>query len=461
MHVSQDFPDRQICILGCGYVGLTLAVVMAEIGFDVLGIEIREDLLARFANGEAHFHEPGLDYSLSKLVQQGRIRFSRSIPNGCKATVFIITVGTPLDQSGRSRMDMIENTARQVAPHLKTGDMVVMRSTVKLGTTRKKVMPILDQAKVTYDIVFCPERTLEGTALSELRQLPQIVGGGSSSARVRAAQLFNFVTPTVVQVSCLETAEMIKLIDNAQRDVLFGYANEVARICDAANVSSMEVLRAGRLGYPRSHLAMPGLVGGPCLEKDSYILAEGLHELGIEPEITLAARRLNERQPGEGIGWVRKYLEAQPSFAHNPIITLAGLAFKGRPATDDLRGSMARRVLAELRQNFPQAQWRGYDAVVPESTIASEFGIEPVGSLEEAFDGASLVVLANNHPCFSAMPIEHLAQSMVKPALVYDFWNNFNANDLSMPAGTSYAAIGSHNQASAFKGRQVTALRLA
>lgn len=443
MLIPENYRDRQVCVMGLGYVGLTLATVMADVGFDVLGVEIRDEVVDLLNRGEPHFHEPGLGEKLKTVQRLGRLTVVKHIPKGCGARVFIITVGTPLGADGRVRMDMIESVSREVASHLKDGDMVVMRSTVKIGTTRNVVVPILAEAGVSYDLAFCPERTLEGQALLELRRLPQIVGGVTIDANVRASQLFQFITPTVVRVSGAETAEMIKLVDNAQRDVQFAYANEIARLCDAIGISAAEVIGAGKLGYPRTNLPLPGPVGGPCLEKDPYILAEGLAPFGVEPEITLTARRLNERQITEVAQHLAKVASGLPGFSARPVITVAGVAFKGRPATDDLRGTTAKPLIAALRQAFPDAVLRGFDAVVPADGIRS-LGLEPVDGLEQAFAGSNLVVLHNNHPCFAAMPVEHLAEAMARPGIIYDFWNNFTGPDLHLPAGTGYMAVGSH-----------------
>lgn len=442
----ENFKDRQVCVLGLGYVGLTLAVTLADIGFQVVGIEIRDEVLDGLVEGNAHFYEPGLNERLQRVILSSHFSFSREIPVDWTGSVFIITVGTPLGSNGRSRLDMIENVSAEVGHHLKDGDLVVMRSTVKLGTTRKVVEPILTETGRSYDLAFCPERTLEGKALVELRQLPQIVGGMTIQASVRASQLFHFVTPTVVRVSDVETAEMIKLIDNAQRDVAFAYANEIARACDAVGISAAEVIQSGKLGYPRTNLPMPGPVGGPCLEKDSHILAEGLCELGVETEITIAARRINERQPMEVVGHLRHVLSGLRGFARCPVIVLMGIAFKGQPPTDDLRGTMAKPVLAALHGAFPEAVFRGFDAVADASAMQG-FGLMPVATLEAAFDSASLVLILNNHPSFSAMPIEEFAAKMARPGLVYDFWNCFKAEDLHLPEGVGYMALGSHGKA--------------
>ncbi len=444
----QTFRDNKICVLGLGYVGLTLAVAMADVGFEVLGVEIRDDVLELLNKGEAHFHEPGLRERLRRVVKSGQLRCVDRIPSEWSGTVFIITVGTPLDANGRSRLDMVESVGREVAERMRDGSLIIMRSTVKLGTTRKILTPILTASGKQFDLAFCPERTLEGKALIELRQLPQIVGGMSSQAAVRASQLFQFITPTVVRVSSVETAEMIKLIDNAQRDVAFAYANEVARACDAIGVSAAEVIQAGKLGYPRTNLPMPGPVGGPCLEKDSHILAEGLRELGVEPEITVAARRTNENQPTEVAKYIKRVASGVAGFADRPRIALLGIAFKGQPETDDLRGTMARPVLARLREVFPNAEFRGYDAVVSHGEMC-KFGLDPVESLEHAFSDSDLVVILNNHPIFAAMPIDGLASRMAKPGLIYDFWNCFKAEDLHLPSGIIYTALGSHGKSTA------------
>lgn len=210
-------------------------------------------------------------------------------------------------------------------------------------------------------------------------------------------------------------------------------------------ISAAEVIQAGKLGYPRTNLPMPGPVGGPCLEKDPHILAEGLRELGIEPEITLAARHLNERQPAEVVNHLRRATAAMPGFPERPVITLMGIAFKGQPATDDLRGTMAKPIFEQLRAAFPGATFRGFDAVVAEKDIG-DFGLAPVATLDAAFEGANLILILNNHPVFFAMPMERLTAYMAKPGLVYDFWNCFKAADMHLPQRVGYMALGSHGK---------------
>lgn len=433
--------DNKVCVLGLGYVGLTLAAVMADVGYDVIGVEIRDEVVDMTMRAEPHFHEPGLAQMLKRVVTAGRLKCIRHIPPDCDASVYIITVGTPLAADGKARLDMVECVAREVASNIRDGGLVIMRSTVKLGTTQKLVIPILEATGKRIQIAFCPERTIEGHALRELRSLPQIVGAEDTETTMRAAQIFSFLTPTVVRVSSLRTAEMIKLIDNVQRDVHFAFANEVAAMCDAAGVGAAEVIQAGKLGYARTNLPMPGPVGGPCLSKDPYIFAEGLAAFGAVPSITMAARKTNEDLHTNISKLLIELSRTWKDFPADPVITLAGLAFKGRPATDDLRGTTAKPIFDGLKAAFPKAQFRGFNSVVPPAEIR-KFGVEPTASLEAAFKDAHLVLLLNNHPVFETMPVAALAEHMARPGLVYDLWNNFKATDLEMPKGTGYMALG-------------------
>lgn len=437
--------DRHVTVMGLGYVGLTLAVVLSEIGFTVDGIEIRRAVVEDLKRGIPHFHEPGLQGRLAAAVATGRLRFHEKIPAGTASTVYVVTVGTPLGPNGTARLDMIESVTAEIGQHLKAGDLVILRSTVKLGTTESLIRKTLEKSGKAFDLAFCPERTIEGNALAELQSLPQIVGGATPKAAMRASQIFQIMTPTVVRVSSPMTAELIKLVDNAQRDLHFAYANEVARIADAIGVSGTEVIRAGKLGYPRTNLPWPGPVGGPCLEKDPFILAESGTQWGFNAALTLTARKFNIAVLADTADFVADFLGAQVK--KKPVIALLGIAFKGKPATDDLRGTTARPIFDRLRERHPDAEFRGFDPVV--TPIAMEaFGLKPMATLEDAFAGADAAVILNNHPVFSFMPLAELAASMGRPAMVYDYWNHFERNRLSLPKGVRYAALGNHWAAS-------------
>jgi UDP-N-acetyl-D-mannosaminuronic acid dehydrogenase len=187
---------------------------------------------------------------------------------------------------------------------------------------------------------------------------------------------------------------------------------------------------------------MPGPVGGPCLSKDGHILVESMLEHGVLPEIASAARTINERLMVE----VAEYLadQVKPWYRTNALkITVMGLAFKGQPETNDLRGSTAIPLLGELRRLLPEARLCGYDPIVSAQDLAG-LGLMPMSGLDEAFDGSHLVIIHNNHPAFQGMPLSRLSRGMARPGIVYDFWNNFLPERLTLEDGVRYVALGSH-----------------
>ena len=413
-------------MVGLGYVGLTLATVLAEVGIEVHGLELREDVVDLVNAGRPHFSESGLEDALGRAVSSGRLKAHRRLEGIEPFDIYIITVGTPLGGDGEARLDMISAASREVAEHMDDGAMVVLRSTVKVGTTRRVVTPLLESAKKRFEIAMCPERTLEGRALIELRELPQIVGADDEATRVRAAAFFSRLTRTTVDVGSLETAEVVKLVDNTYRDVRFAFANEVARACEAFGVSAHQVIAAGKLGYPRTDVPIPGLVGGPCLEKDPHILLQSARSQGIDLEIARSARLVNERQPIETVATIATELERR-SFTSRPRIAVLGLAFKGVPATDDLRGSMALRVIGEIRSQVPFADIAVFDPIIrPERLQEAVPDVSVAGDVLEAVRGAAAAIIANNHPHFADFPPTVLRAEMAAGAFVYDYWNLFS-----------------------------------
>ncbi|MCW2559054.1 MAG: ywqF 2, partial [Mycobacterium sp.] len=354
---------------------------------------------------------------------------------------YIITVGTPLAPDGVARVDMIEAAARDIAANMRDGALVILRSTVKIGTTRDVVAPILAASGKKFDIAMCPERTLEGKALQELRELPQIIGADDPAVADRAAGVFRKLTNSIVQVTSIETAEIIKLVSNTFRDVQFAFANEVARVCDAFGVSAHEVISSGKLGYNRTNIPLPGLVGGPCLEKDPHILMESARTRGISLEITSAGRLVNERQPHETVDFISSEIERRG--LSGPLkISILGMAFKGQPETSDLRGSMSIKVLDALKKAHPDAQIGVYDPITPQEVLAAEFPDELVFSrFGDAVSGASVVVIANNHPSLGTISPRTINEFMSPDGFVYDYWNHFSHLPTS-ELGDSYFAVG-------------------
>ena len=435
--------NKSVCIIGLGFVGLTLSMVMANRGFKVYGVEKNKLILSNLKKKKGHFYEPGMKENLKKIINNKKFSFFRKIPKNKNIDTYIVTVGTPLNKRKKTINNYIIKTCSEISKVLKNDDIVILRSTVKVGTSRNVVSRILKKTKKKFYLAYCPERAVEGSALKELYILPQIIGGMDKDSINIAAKIFKKITKKIVTTSNIETAEIIKLIDNSSRDVFFAYANEIARTCDAVGLDASEVINSGKSGYHRTDIAKPGLVGGPCLYKDPYIFSESFKKYGVSAEITLTARKINERQPKEIVNFIYKYQKKVNFFPKNPNISLIGLAFKGNPVTDDLRGSMAVEVFKALKTKFKLSKFFGYDPVVSDSKI-KKFGLKKTNSISDSFKNKNLVIILNNHYVFSKMPIEKLAKKLKKPAIIYDFWNHFDANKIKLPNHVEYICLGSH-----------------
>ncbi len=444
MGLSKEFEDSQVVVLGLGYVGLTLGSYLSELGFQVHGVEIRDLVLSSLKEKKAFFWEPKLDDLLARNIDRGTFTFSTEIPKSSGRRVFIITVGTPIDGAKKAIIESIVSVSEQVASAMNNGDMVILRSTVKLNTTRSVVAPILEKSGKSFDLAFCPERTLEGAALAELGSLPQIVGASSHGARLRASNFFQQVTPNVVNVSNIETAEMIKLVDNMQRDVFFAVSNEVAHLCNSQPIRASEVISAGKLGYKRTNLATPGPVGGPCLEKDSYLLSESVVNFGGVARIAMAARETNENVMIEASAFISSWVN-ENALESNRKVAVLGMAFKGVPETNDLRGSPTLTLVTSLEKEITNGEIYCWDPVIPDSELSS-YGYKSGATLNEVLQDACAIVLVNNHPELDNLDLVALSESSSAPLLIYDFWGR-NDHNLSLAGNSHYHSWGNHSKA--------------
>ena len=222
--------DEKVCMAGMGYVGLTMSVVLAECGYEVTGVDISQSLVDQLNQGNPHFFEEALDVRLKNQTRRGRLKVQTTMPSE-EVDVHIISVGTPLI-SGTQLPDLsyLDNVVEDVGRNLKKGGLVCMRSTIPVGVTRNKVLPILEKLSglvggEDFNLAFAPERTVEGKALTELRTNTQIIGGLTEMCVERAMAFYHRLTPTVVRLSSLEAAELVKLVDNSYRDIRFAFAN--------------------------------------------------------------------------------------------------------------------------------------------------------------------------------------------------------------------------------------------
>jgi UDP-N-acetyl-D-mannosaminuronic acid dehydrogenase len=403
-----------VVILGMGFVGLTLAMALCKNGIKVLGIELDAKLVDSLNSGETSVVDPGISECLAASLQGNlfrAIRVEEHWYRSEKPITFIVTVGTPL-RDGRVNNNSILNAVHQIGLKLFDEDLLVLRSTVAIGTSRNLVLPKLRAIERKVYLAMCPERTVEGNALEELRLLPQIIGGIDEASSARAKTFFEQICDKTIVLSTIESAEFLKLANNTYRDLMFGFANELTVLANEIDISSREIISAANLDYPRSRIAQPGPSGGPCLEKDPWILHESGLELGVDLKITSAARTINESSTYDFVANALKEFE---DILSDNSVGLLGLSFKGIPPVCDTRGSFALDLIKRL-----------------EGEKYSFYGFEPAGrvsvencvttdSIAELLEKVEVLIICTNGESFSTLP-QLINSSAKTPKLIIDMW---------------------------------------
>ena len=419
----------KIGVVGLGYVGLTLTAVLAERGFRVCGVDADPGVLASLNRGRVHLYEPGVERILAEHLGRSITLAAELDPD---VDAVILCVSTPVDPVTR-RPDLanLAAAAAGVARRCAPGTLVVVRSTVPVGASRRIVLPPLAAAGGEVRLVMAPERTIQGQALRELVELPQVVGGVDEAARAAGRELFAGVAEQVVEVSSLEAAELIKLSNNCPTDLIYAFGNEIALIAERHGLDPLEVIAGANLGYPRPDLARPGYVGGGCLSKDPYLMVESA---GQEPPFLVgAARQLNEYVPGHVAEMVVELLDQELGTAAGARLAVLGWAYKGRPATDDMRGTPIDAMLGVFQAAGVTVL--GHDPLVRPETIRRHGG-EPV-SLDDACSGADAVLLLTDHGDYRGLTADRLTGV----AVVVDSWRILDEHALAA-AGIRYAGLG-------------------
>jgi UDP-N-acetyl-D-mannosaminuronic acid dehydrogenase len=400
-------------VIGLGYVGLTLfAVLFSKIGREkVFGIESDELKLQKLRLKDFYILEPGLrDYLIElnnsnvfKGIEEALLGGGED--NSLGRRVYFVSVQTPVNEDGSTSLEAFLSVSMDIAKNLQRGDIVIVRSTVPIGTSRWIARKIENVSKlkcgIDFFLGFAPERTVEGDAIREIETLPQIISGFSIQCVDKVREVVQRWTVSITVATSLEVAEMTKLSNNAYRDHHFAFANELSIIANKHDVDINEVIHLANAGYKRSNIPLPSPgVGGPCLSKDSKILlsekiSEETHNrvsldssnLGIST--ILSARRVNEGIPHYFASLISH------NTTMNSVGVILGMAFKGLPPTNDLRNSPSIDLLNELIEiNYEMYCW---DSEVNEQEL-HEFGLK---SFQELFGDNTLLpsfcVIGNNH----------------------------------------------------------------
>jgi len=409
---------NKIAVIGLGYVGLTFAISLAKVGFEVLGIENNEKVFKSMIKGKAQFYEENIDKFLIKMQKSGNLKIQNNLENIEKYNIIFITIGTPVDNNKNINLNNLFKLIDELKNKLRNKSILVLRSTVKIGTTQK-IKEKLNKVKKIF-LAMCPERTAEGSALKEIHYLPQIIGCMDIVARKTLNQVFKKITNKTINFSTYREAEILKLIDNSYRDTIFGFANELARIGEYFNIDILNVIKKIKIDYPRSNIALPGTVGGPCLTKDPHILVESVKNK-LKLPIISSARLTNENLTTEVLKMVKKKLNKKIT-----KILVCGIAFKGIPATSDIRGSLAIEVIKQINKLFQKPTINILDKYVSydDAKIVSKKSkfINKFSKIKEKYQ---LIIILNNSHYWQKIGYKKLSNKLMKDGIIYDFWASY------------------------------------
>ncbi|WP_246874897.1 nucleotide sugar dehydrogenase [Corynebacterium sp. Marseille-P3884] len=391
-----------LCVLGLGYIGLPTAVVFAQSGLRVLGVDINADRVRDIGQGTLRIDEPGLKEALDSAMKQGCLRTSTDVQ---PARHFLIAVPTPLKDDKTADVSNIWAAAEAIAPVLSRGDLVILESTSPPGTTKALRDYLADLRKdLNFDsgkeecvsIAYCPERVMPGRILNEFATNSRVVGGIDTEATERAAHLYSLATKSEVLKTDAPTAEMVKLAENAYRDVNIAFANELSMLAAEHDVDAWELVQLAN-NHPRVNILNPGPgVGGHCIAVDPWFLAS----TSDNAPLIETARGVNNGKTR----WVVEEISCEIVNGAWEEIVFYGVTYKAD--VDDLRESPALAVVDKCLQRFPDKRFFVVDPMVKRE--AHEVSAIRNAELVTAFEagGAGVLhVLLVAHSAFETMEV--------------------------------------------------------
>jgi len=408
-----------IGVLGLGRVGLPLATVFATKGLQVIGIDIDKNRIDSLKNSICPFHDPPLQENIIQAISSGKLQVFENIQDVEKEIdVFIITVGTPTSENSVDYSQLYK-ALEEISGKTISGKLIVLRSTLAPKTTTEIIVPYLEsktslKSGIDFALTVCPERILEGKAIEELNNLPEIVGGINEISNSLVVELFKKINPNKEFLFTSPTgAELAKLFVNIYRYIGFALSNELAVWAERYGVDCSELIKIANYNYPRSNIPIPGFVGGPCLSKDGLFLDINT----TFSSIISTAWKLNESIPQHVVNSIKK----SGGNLFNKKISVLGLSFKA--GSDDLRNSPSVKLVELLRS--VGANVKVHDPFVKETLPISD-----------VLSSCDIVILATNHKEF-----KNLVPDIRKSGctLVYDVWSVFNKKDFE---GINYIKLG-------------------
>ena len=408
--------EAQLAVIGLGYVGLPVAALFANCGFDVLGIEIRQEKIEKINAGISPIEgeEPGLADMLSRVVSAGKLHATSDYRALRNCDVVLIDVETPVDENNIPRYEALRASMINLALLLKIGALVVIESTIAPGTMDAVVVPLLESSgkKLNQDFYLgnCPERVMPGKLLTNLRSLSRVVGGGTPETAQTMVLLYCNIVQADLDPTDWITAELVKTVENAYRDVQIAFANEVALICEAIGGDVWKVRElVNKSPYRQMHLPGAG-VGGHCITKDPWLLAYGVEEYDLLLRMIPAARSVNDSMPLHIARLLRSALAEAGCLIDDARVLIMGYAYLEN--SDDTRNSPSIALVNYLKQ-------RGVDVVVHDPYVPMYQG----DLIELAKDCDAAVVMVAHTP-YKSLDLDEL-KSMLRSPVIVDGRNVF------------------------------------
>jgi len=382
----------KVGIVGLGYVGLPLAVALCEEGHEVVGVDSDHRRVAAIGRGESHVE----DVAPERLAAVGHALIaSTRYADLTPVEAVIVAVPTPLTRNREPDLGPLVAAGTALARVLQPGQLVVLESTTYPGTTRERLVPLLEESGLAagrdFAVAYSPERVDPGRTDFDLRTTPKVVAGLTPACLERARAFYGQVCEHLVPVSTLEAAELSKLLENVFRSVNIALVNELAILCDRMEIDVWEVVEAAATkpyGFMRFNPG-PGM-GGHCLPVDPFYLAWKAREFDVPTEFVELAGEVNQRMPYFCVERVTRALNDHSKAVRGSRIVILGVSYKA--GVGDLRESPALKIMRLLANRGAQLAY--HDDHVAE---LSEFGLrsEPLAA---ALEGADVAVIVTAHP---------------------------------------------------------------
>lgn len=407
--------EKVIAIIGLGYVGLPLAVEFGK-QRQVIGFDINPKRVAELQAGQDHT----LECSSEELSQAPHLRYSCNAEDLKHASIFIVTVPTPVDQANRPDMTPLVKASETVGKVLKQGDIVIYESTVYPGATEEVCVPVLEKfsgLKFNQDF-FCgysPERINPGDKEHRLPTIKKVTSGSTPVVAEEVDQLYRqIITAGTHKASSIKVAEAAKVIENTQRDVNIALMNELSLIFHKLGIDTLEVLQAA--GTKWNFLPFrPGLVGGHCIGVDPYYLTHKAQEVGYHPEVILAGRRINDSMASHVADETVKLMLRKGHSVLDSKVLVLGLTFKEN--CPDVRNTKVVDIVKALRDYNTQVDV--YDPWIDVKEAEHEYGLKCLTQVPDAGSYAA-IVLAVGHSQFTKLGEQGIKAWGQPNAVVFD-----------------------------------------